>query len=63
MSAWERYADEPMALYALTQLLRQEIGRDPANAEWYRREIAEIEARLDRLAACKRQTEEVHAHR
>lgn len=49
--AWMRYAHEPEALQAIILLHYREIERDAANADWYRQDIAEIEAHLRRLAA------------
>lgn len=49
--AWHHYRNEPDALYTVALLHREQIKRDPGNAAWYRAEIAEIEARLDGLAA------------
>lgn len=48
--AWLRYANEPDALWTIMLLHREQIGRDPGNADWYRNEIAEIDARLGVLS-------------
>lgn len=49
--AWMRYADDPDALTRIIAGHYDSMRRDPANAEWYRRDIAEISARLQRIAA------------
>lgn len=43
---WWRYRNEPDALYTMCLMHSEQIERDPGNEDWYRGQIAEIEARL-----------------
>ncbi len=51
LPAWFRYANEPGALVAVILLHTENMARDPANAGWYRDEIADIETYLRRFHA------------
>lgn len=47
--AWlRRYKDDPFALQCLVACHRREALEDPANADWYLTEAAEINAYLRR---------------
>ena len=48
---WWRYRDDRDALMTIVMRHGEQIERDPANAAWYRQDIAEIEAHLRRSAA------------
>lgn len=44
--AWAHYANDPLALASIIFCHQREMHHDPANAEWYQREIADITAHL-----------------